>query len=508
MRTIVIRGIRATLISCVLCAVPTACGQSYGENVESSAATPLTSFSVMGPIRGLSPILIQAGAGCGYLDVLTSSSTIVSPPGYTPRIGDVIQATGTGSCSTSMLAARIVGPGSGGVDAGTGSSDAGTTDSGGGADSGGGSTTATCTGTCYYVSPTGSDTNPGTSAAPFRTIQHAADVVDPGNTVIVRDGVYTNGSTDMVYLGRGGTSTAWVTFVSEHKWGAKLDGQSVFRNSAFAFGASYIRVENFEIYGIANGASGGSTGFDVENGGGFVDIVGNNIHDMGKICTDTANGQVGIFTTSHDVAIEQNVIHDIGRFVPGENGCSPSTTYYATHDHGIYLDAGSKVVVKNNIFYNVTGGWGIQLYPHPLDQITVVNNTFAFPNPNREGHIIVGTTMTNSVIANNLFYQPKTAALNFDIVASTDSLMVANNLSTNAIHYDNTVPSGVTYASNLSNQVAATLMVAPARFDFHLSSTSPAIGAAASSLAPPTDYNGVTRKSPTAIGAYESGSTP
>src|SRR5215510_2133589 len=46
-------------------------------------------------------------------------------------------------------------------------------------------------GATYYVSPTGSDSNSGTQDQPFRTIQRAADVVNPGNTVIVEDGVYT-----------------------------------------------------------------------------------------------------------------------------------------------------------------------------------------------------------------------------------------------------------------------------------------------------------------------------
>ncbi len=33
----------------------------------------------------------------------------------------------------------------------------------------------------YYVATTGSDTNSGTQAAPFQTIQKAADTVNPGD---------------------------------------------------------------------------------------------------------------------------------------------------------------------------------------------------------------------------------------------------------------------------------------------------------------------------------------
>ncbi|QHW30331.1 hypothetical protein GZH47_05385 [Paenibacillus rhizovicinus] len=42
----------------------------------------------------------------------------------------------------------------------------------------------------YYVAKTGSDSNPGTAAEPFLTIQKAADILLPGETVIIHEGVY------------------------------------------------------------------------------------------------------------------------------------------------------------------------------------------------------------------------------------------------------------------------------------------------------------------------------
>jgi len=42
----------------------------------------------------------------------------------------------------------------------------------------------------YYVSVKGADSNPGTLEAPFATIQKAADVMKPGDTCFVREGVY------------------------------------------------------------------------------------------------------------------------------------------------------------------------------------------------------------------------------------------------------------------------------------------------------------------------------
>jgi alpha-N-arabinofuranosidase len=52
--------------------------------------------------------------------------------------------------------------------------------------------TVTCTGYAaeYHVAINGKDSNPGTRAAPFRTIQHGADAAQPGDVITVHEGVY------------------------------------------------------------------------------------------------------------------------------------------------------------------------------------------------------------------------------------------------------------------------------------------------------------------------------
>jgi hypothetical protein len=45
-------------------------------------------------------------------------------------------------------------------------------------------------GATFYVSTAGSDSNPGTLAAPWRTIQHALDTLQSGQTAFVRAGTY------------------------------------------------------------------------------------------------------------------------------------------------------------------------------------------------------------------------------------------------------------------------------------------------------------------------------
>lgn len=56
----------------------------------------------------------------------------------------------------------------------------------------------------FHVSMTGQDSNAGTQAAPFRTIQHAAEAAQPGDVITVHEGVYR----ERVNPPRGGESDA------------------------------------------------------------------------------------------------------------------------------------------------------------------------------------------------------------------------------------------------------------------------------------------------------------
>lgn len=64
----------------------------------------------------------------------------------------------------------------------------------------------------YYVDgKRGNDTSNGSSSAPFATIQRAADVVQPGDTVIIRSGIYY----ENVHLETNGTKEAPIVFKAE-----------------------------------------------------------------------------------------------------------------------------------------------------------------------------------------------------------------------------------------------------------------------------------------------------
>src|SRR5439155_22404526 len=82
----------------------------------------------------------------------------------------------------------------------------------------------TGSGVCRYVDPAGDDANPGTSSQPFRTLQAAAGVGNPGDVVIVRNGTYTGGF-NILDIGASGTAANPIASRAENKGRAISDGQ-------------------------------------------------------------------------------------------------------------------------------------------------------------------------------------------------------------------------------------------------------------------------------------------
>lgn len=356
----------------------------------------------------------------------------------------------------------------------------------------------------FWVSPSGVDSNPGTSGAPFRSIQAAANSVNPGDTVIVRNGLYTDHDANgvVVNVQRGGTSANWVTFKSENQWGAVVDGQNTAADCFFVGGASggFIRIEGFEIKGAVSANGGNGIHCFASN----LVIYRNNIHDIGRFCSDTAFGQSGIYSENQTgIVIDSNVIHDIGRFYPGENGCSGLTTFnYENHDHGYYFNGGS-AIIKNNVFYNCKSGWPLHLYNQPISNSQIINNTIVHPNLTQPGQIILGADITTLDIANNIFYNPTTSGVQpFGFGETFIGVTIRHN-----IIYDGTAlssnPGGITLLNNQEN--TDPLFVNVSTTDFHLTSGSPAKDAGLTLADVAIDLDGVARPQGAAydMGAYE-----
>lgn len=298
----------------------------------------------------------------------------------------------------------------------------------------------------YYVAPTGSDSNVGSSQAPFRTIQRAADIVRPGDTVMVRPGVYA-GDERLVSVTRSGSPGQWITFRAEATGHSVLDGRHTSLEGWY-FGpkVGYIRVEGFEIKGMQEHA------FDTY-GGGVHDLViaRNRVHDIGRNCTDTKNGRTGasLGAGTRAVTFDGNVWSDIGRLAPGERGCVPKTEYYQNHDHGIYVADADQITIINNVFDTFARGWAVHRYYSRggfAHELLIANNTFLGANPYRPGQIILATPTSGLRIENNIFYSPNTAALYFENLPFPHAVVRSNMVYRGALTVGQ--PRNVTFTRN------------------------------------------------------------
>jgi hypothetical protein len=98
-------------------------------------------------------------------------------------------------------------------------------------------------GAVYYVSPTGSDSAAGTSGAPWRTVQHAVNVLRAGQTAVVQAGAYA----ERVLINSSGSAGSPITIVSAGGADVKLRG--------FELSGSYWIVDGFDISTQANGTA-------------------------------------------------------------------------------------------------------------------------------------------------------------------------------------------------------------------------------------------------------------
>ena len=104
------------------------------------------------------------------------------------------------------------------------------------------STAASSTGTTYYVSLTGSDSNSGTSAQrAFATVAHAVSLMQPGDTLLFEPGVYHQ--TINLAGGLSGTSAHPITFGNAGGGAVVLDASPVIASSSWSvLGGSVYRA--------------------------------------------------------------------------------------------------------------------------------------------------------------------------------------------------------------------------------------------------------------------------
>jgi hypothetical protein len=121
-------------------------------------------------------------------------------------------------------------------------------------------------GSTFYVSPSGSDSASGSSSAPWRTIQKAADTLNAGQTAIIAGGNYG----ERVSISRSGTQTSLITLKVASGADAQLLGFDV-------TGSDWV-LDGFDISTQTNGSSG--YGIHVDGSASYVTIQNSYVHEL------------------------------------------------------------------------------------------------------------------------------------------------------------------------------------------------------------------------------------
>ena len=138
------------------------------------------------------------------------------------------------------------------------------------------------------AAPGAADTNLGTEEMPFQTVQHAADIVKPGDTVFVMAGKYS----ERIRIRTGGNAPQPIAFVARPRRTATVRG--------FDLDGNFIRIEGFEIT-----ADHPATAIQLR--ASHCQILDNDIHNMMTAVSGTG-GELGADGTRDYSAVAHNRI--------------------------------------------------------------------------------------------------------------------------------------------------------------------------------------------------------
>jgi Right handed beta helix region/Protein of unknown function (DUF1565) len=343
-----------------------------------------------------------------------------------------------------------------------------------------------------YVAPGGNDSNDGSASAPWATLQHAADMAQPGSVIHVAPGTY-----GPVTSNASGTATARIRFVSDVKWGAKVRAYGI--DQVWLNNGNYVDIMGFDVSGDGR--------LGILNEGSHVRVIGNLIHDIPAIRNaGGGNGGAGIVHDNYsggDNDTIGNVVHDIGNPAVAD-----------LNVHGIYHSNYGGHISNNMVYRNQA--WGISLW-HAANAV-VISNNLVFQNG--EGGIEVGAgdtpggvTANNTLVTNNLIVDHRSSwgdGIPIDEFGATGT---SNRYENNMIWNNNgpiTLQNGLADQNTINADPLFVNYQANGSGDYHPNQGSRAINAATTLGLPAEDFDGAPRPfgSGPDIGPYEMGATP
>jgi hypothetical protein len=214
----------------------------------------------------------------------------------------------------------------------------------------------------FYVSTTGSDSNPGSLAAPWRTIQKAANTLTAGSTVYVRGGIYS----ELVGIAVSGSSSGgFITFQSYAGEIAIIDGTSIGIGSGttdvvLMDNSSYIRWMGFEIRNFRSSlADHEVNGISVYGTAHHIEILNNKIHHIESNAVVTSGGNAHAITVqgTHSTIAMTDILIDGNEVYNMRTGTSESVTVNGNVTN--WSVTNNNVHDCNNIAIDAAGHYGV-----------------------------------------------------------------------------------------------------------------------------------------------------
>jgi hypothetical protein len=264
-----------------------------------------------------------------------------------------------------------------------------------------GSTASNCT---LFASPSGNDSNSGSSSSSPKTFNGAAAASQPGSVVCLLGGTYNLSST--FYPPTSGSPSSWIIYQNfgdgpvNFVWTAGATGQPMFKlgNGSFPSGAAYLEFKGFNL----DGQNFAADGFFCQ-GGHHVRFISNSINNTGGSGVGAVN--CDYLTSDH------NLINHNGYLYGWTSAISYNSAQWFDNYPGFHN------IVSNNIITgefdgsgNHTDGNGIILdlsngsynYSSANTPPALIINNVVYGNG---GRCIQANVVTNFWVVNNTCYK-------------------------------------------------------------------------------------------------------
>jgi hypothetical protein len=347
--------------------------------------------------------------------------------------------------------------------------------------------------TNYYVSTSGSDSNPGSQNMPWRTIQKAANTINNGDIAYVSAGIYEErvgvSGSGKTLIGMGNVVTRGFYVNGDHNLVKGFIMTEVNDDAAVRIYGSYITVEDCDL---SHSNQDGVWFFGEHNA-----IRGNYIHDILKpsISEDMHADCFQTWGPVNDYVIENNFCYH-----NRDSGSNQMIMIENLQDQAI-----GNITIRNNLFIMEDAGYGPLNINRkdgqpPIENIYIIGNTFYNTKGGQQGVYL--TSITNAEVKNNLFYNFGDEWHPYVYLSGN---CVNMDIGNNAVYRLDSITQSNPNPNDIWLQNPK--VVDAQSFDFHLRSDSPLIDAGANvDLNEDLDNNPRPQGSGYDIGAYEFGS--